>query len=370
MLKNRISDGADIPYFFRDLIAMITEVTEDEWDTPKDPSSKLTKENTLRTYAKRGLSKKFAQSIVYKLSPEMFVESLNSRPNAVIKLLADDYFTYDPTVTASDVAEKLAECFIDIIRTAAGLVPQTELERQKLMRQALDLKIKYGEYLRDEAENVCAFPGCGKALTVSDRGTIRGVYEVALINKKREPKVDNLLALCPMCHATYSIDDDRKICKELQEVKKVLIAHKQSVKLLEGMPLEKGIIGVISKIKNLKESDLIDPSLDPKDIRDKINPNKNLVLYRTVKSYVDTYYGSLKAIITNADKCGEIDYDDVQDQMKAIYKRLKKAGKTQVEVFNEISEKVHSVSLQEDIYCQIVVAYFIAKCEVFDAITE
>ena len=56
--------------------------------------------------------------------------------------------------------------------------------------------------------------------------------------------------------------------------------------------------------------------------------------------------------------------------MKAIYKRLKKAKKTQVEIFNEISEKVHSVSLQEDIFCQIVVAYFIAKCEVFDAVTE
>lgn len=49
-----------------------------------------------------------------------------------------------------------------------------------------------------------------------------------------------------------------------------------------------------------------------------------------------------------------------------IYKRLKKANKTNVEIFNEISEKVHKVSLQEDIYCQIVVSYFIAKCEVFE----
>ena len=53
MMKNRISDGADVPYFFRDLMAMITDVTEDEWGTPKDTSTKLTKENTLRTYAKR-----------------------------------------------------------------------------------------------------------------------------------------------------------------------------------------------------------------------------------------------------------------------------------------------------------------------------
>ena len=136
------------------------------------------------------------------------------------------------------------------------------------------------------------------------------------------------------------------------------------------MPLEKEIIGVMSKIKNLKESDLLDPSLDPKDIREKLIPNENLALFNIVKGYVDTYYVTLKDIIISADKRGEIDYDEVQDQMKALYKRLKKANKSKVEIFNEITEKVHKVSLQEDIYCQIVVAFFIAKCEVFDAITE
>ena len=176
--------------------------------------------------------------------------------------------------------------------------------------------------------------------------------------------------MCPQCHATYAIDDSKKILKELQGIKTILVAHKQSMKLLDGMPLEKGIIGVIRKIKNLKEKDLLDPSLDPKDIREKLDPDENLALYRTVKNYVDTYYVTLKEIITSADKRGEIDYDEVQDQMKAIYKRLKKANKSNVEIFNEISERVHKVSLQEDIYCQIVVAYFIAKCEVFDAITE
>ena len=142
------------------------------------------------------------------------------------------------------------------------------------------------------------------------------------------------------------------------------------MRLLDGMPLEKEIIGVMSKIKNLKESDLLDPSLDPKDIREKLIPNENLALFNIVKGYVDTYYVTLKDIIISADKRGEIDYDEVQDQMKALYKRLKKANKSKVEIFNEITEKVHKVSLQEDIYCQIVVAFFIAKCEVFDAITE
>lgn len=370
MMKNRISDGADVPYFFRDLMAMITDVTEEEWGTPKDPNTRLTNENTLRTYAKRGFSQKFARSIVYRLFPNMFVQSLNTRPKAVITLLADDYKSYDPSTTVDNVAKKLAECFIDIIRRGAGLVPQSEFERQRMMQQAYELKQKYGEYLRDETDNICAFPSCGRLLTASENGMFSAIYEVGIIDKKKEPKVGNLLAFCPTCHGTYMFDSNKKRCAELVNIKKVLVAHKQSMRLLDGMPLEKEIIGVISKISKLKEKDLLDPSLDPKDIREKLVPDDNLVLFNTVKGYVDTYYVTLKEIITSADKRGEIDYSEVQDQMKAIYKRLKKANKSNVEIFNEISEKVHKVSLQEDIYCQIVVAFFIAKCEVFDAITQ
>ena len=131
LMKKRISDGADVPYFFKDLIAMITTVPEAEWGTPKDPSTKLSKESTLRSYAKRGLTQKFAQSIVYRLSPKMFVESLKSHETATIELLGKDYQGYDDTATADNVAQKLADCFVDIIRRAAGIVPKSELEDRK-----------------------------------------------------------------------------------------------------------------------------------------------------------------------------------------------------------------------------------------------
>lgn len=370
LMKNRISNGADVPYFFRDLVAMITTVPESEWGTTKDPSTKLTKESTLRSYAKRGLSLKFAQSIVYRLSPEMFVESLQTREHAVIALLARDYAGYDNTVTVDNVAQKLADCFIDIIRRAAGIVPSTELEMQKLREQALELKNKYGDYLREETGNTCPMPGCGRTLKVAGDGDLRYVYEVGIIDRSKPLKVDNLLAFCPQCHATYSMDLNPALARDLGRIKKILIASNQSSLLLEPMPLEKGIIGVIRKVKKLGEKGLLDASLDPKEIRDKIDPATYFALYRTVKTYVDTYYVTLKKIITNADKRGEIDYDAVQDQMKAIYKRLKKAGKNHLEIFETITEKVHKISLQEEVYCQIVVAFFIAKCEVFDAITK
>ena len=144
-MKKRISDGLDVPEFFRDLVAMITDVPEEKWATSKDPSSRLTKESTLRSYAKRGLTAKFAQGISYSLKRKMFIESLNSRGEDVPKLLAEDYKGYDNTATTINIAGKLADYFIEIIRTAAGTVSQSELERQKFLKQALELKLKYEE---------------------------------------------------------------------------------------------------------------------------------------------------------------------------------------------------------------------------------
>ena len=217
---------------------------------------------------------------------------------------------------------------------------------------------------------MCPFPGCGRSLVVTNTGKATNSFNVGVIDKKKAPTVDNLLAMCPRCYATYSIDDNSKICKELKGVKNMLTAHHQSVQLLDELPLEKGIVGVISKVKKLKEKDLADASMEPKEIKQKIKPADDMALYVTVNTYVTTYYVKLREIMMNADKRGDIDYDDVQDQMHAIYKRLKKAKKTKVEIFNEISRKIHKVSLQEEIFCQIVVSYFIQSCEVFDAITE
>ena len=98
-LKNRISNGYDVPEFFRDLFAMITDVSEENWGTQLDPATKKTKDASLRSYAKRGIPKKFAQQIVYSLSPENYIESLNSRPAETRKLLADDFLSYDAEVT-------------------------------------------------------------------------------------------------------------------------------------------------------------------------------------------------------------------------------------------------------------------------------
>ncbi len=369
ILKKYLADGADVPYFFRDLMAMITTVTEQEWGSSKDPSTQ-TKDSTLRTYAKRGLSAKLSRAIVYRLTPEVLVKRINEREIAVRDLLAADLRGFDPSLTGENVAQKVAEWMVSIIQTAAGLVKQEELEKKQQLQTETELRGQYGYYLLNEVGHCCPFPGCGKSLTVSNDGKVADAFSVALIDKKKTPEVRNLLALCPQCYATYSIDEDAKVVKELQGVKKLLEARAQSLSLIDDLPLEKGIVRAIAKIKKLNEKDLAEASLDPKEIKQKLNPADNIALYMTINLYVTTYFVKIREIMMNLDKRGEIDYEEVQDQMKAIYRRLKKAKKSSMDIFNEIVAKIHRVSLQEDTYCQIVVSYFVQSCEVFDAITE
>ena len=152
-------------------------------------------------------------------------------------------------------------------------------------------------------------------------------------------------------------------------VKKILVGHGQNVALLENLSLEKGIVDVLKKVKKLNQKDLSNASLEPKEITQKISPEDDFALYMTIYSYVNAYYVRIREIMTNADKRGEIDYDEVQDQIHAMYKKLKKAKKSKVDIFNEIAQKIHKVSLMDEILCQIVVSYFVQSCEVFDAIT-
>lgn len=370
ILKKYLADGYDVPEFFRDLMAMMTDVSEKDWGTEKDPNTKLTKESTLRSYAKRGLTKKFAESVVYRLTPQFLIENINSKDDAVRIALANDISGFDPTADKDNVATIVTGILVEVIQCAAGLVPQDALTKQKQKQFAAELKRKYGDYLLSEARNYCTFPGCGCELIPAADGNTVPTYEISLIDKQAPVELVNMIAMCPRCYATYQLDcGTKKLIKQLQTVKSALVTHHQSIKLIDDIKLDKGISGVIVRIKKLNMKNLERATMDPKEIKKKVVPEDDVSLYIMVNNYVNTYFIRIREIMISLDKRGEIDYDDIQDQMRAIYKKLKKTTKSKLFIFNEITEKVHRATLQDPTYCQIVVSYFIQSCEVFDAVT-
>jgi len=317
IMKKHLADGDDVPYFFRELMAKITTVSEADWAKGKDPSAKLS-DNTIRSYVKRGLSKNLAGNIVYHLTPKILTRSISKRSPASRALFAEDLVGYEPTINADNVAEKVTEWLEQIIQESAGLIPQDELQKQQQQILASDLKKKYGDYLLAETDGCCPFPGCGRQLTISKNGKAIHTFEVSLIDKSKATTPENLMAMCPQCYATYLLDDSKKLMAELKEIKTVLSTHKQSIRLLDDLPLEKGIVGVIKRIRKLGEKELSDASFEPKEVKQKLSPSQDMVLYNAVTNYVTTYFIRIKEIMINLDKSGEIDYDEIQDQIHAL----------------------------------------------------
>lgn len=369
ILFNRIGDTLASGEFVRDLIAMITTVPESEWGLKKDPSNRVSTK-TYENFAKRGINKTTCKAIVYRLSPENFISSLNSRPNATLKLLANDFIAYNSTANENNISSILASIFVDIIRQGAGLICEDKVEEQKNLQSSLDLKSKYGKHLLKECNSHCPMLGCGKLLYISNGMDVRDVYEVTPIDKSKELSIDNLIALCPQCFATYQLDNTTKTLKNLKATKKSLSIHMDSLIELSTLEIEKGLTSVIVNISKLKEKDFSELTMTPKEIKAKIDPNKNFILYNQIKTNVMTYFVKINEIMKNLDKKKLIDYEELQHQMKSAYKRLKNNKRTESEIFCSLSEKLHNVTHQDKIYCETIVCYFIQSCEVFDAISE
>lgn len=369
ILFNRISDTLSSGEFVRDLIAMITTVPEEEWGLKKDPSNRVNIK-TYENFAKRKINKTTCKAIVYRLSPENFIESINTRPTATLELLANDFLPYEPTANKDNIASIMADIFVDIIRTTAGLTSVDKLEEQKQLQSSSDLKSRYGKHLLKECDSHCAMPGCGKLLYVSNGTNLSDVYEVARIDRSKDTSIDNLIALCPQCFATYQLDSSTKTVKSLNASKKSLSIQMESMIELSTIELEKGLTSVITNIRKLKQQDFFDLTMDPKEINEKIDPNKNFALYNQVYMTVMTYFVKIKEIMESLDKRKIIDYEELQHQMKSAYKKLRSGKKTDSEIFYSLSEKLHKVTLQDILYCQAIVCYFIQSCEVFDAVTK
>ena len=106
ILRKYMADGDDVPTFFRELMATITTVSEEEWGTSKDPSAKLSDE-TIRSYTKRKLPQKLASTIVYRLTPDRLTKRIKRLKNATRELFAADLKAYDSTITADNIGEKV-----------------------------------------------------------------------------------------------------------------------------------------------------------------------------------------------------------------------------------------------------------------------
>ena len=106
----------------------------------------------------------------------------------------------------------------------------------------------------------------------------------------------------------------------------------------------------------------------PHDIKEKIEP-EYVTIKNDVSSKVSMYYGFIEEQLHQRDGINGFDFDGLAMSVRHCYKNLSKQGLSQDHIYSQMALWVQRMTGCENLVaCQILVAFFVQECEVFDEI--
>src|SRR5690625_1269525 len=362
-LMKPILNGRANANLVRELVSMITSL-----DSDIDPSESQ-KDNTLRAYANgsRELSDDYARSIIECLDYRNFVESINSRDDAIITRLTEDFSSVDASITPENVGEKAADIFVDILHRQAG--GGRKGVSSTISNRRYNLKYKYGERLLIEARGVCPNK-CGKPLYISNNGKTTPSYEVAIIDAgNSRGDYENLIALCPECFSMHTLSPSEDYIEELLDIKNMLMDRELGEKSLSVLSIEKGIENILQNLGSVDYRLLPKLNYDAVKVEDKIYKNDFLLIRKNIEN-VTSYFLFIDEKLKGLAKENRVHYEQLSMQVRMAYIEASKSLVGQAEIYESLVDWLYKKTKQRKESCEIMISYFVQKCEVFDAITK
>lgn len=371
---------ADVPSFTRNIIQMLCNIPEDDWYTKKDPSSEQSyKDESLRKFYNRGLTKKLAKSMlaVGVLTKNNFIDSINhpERDDIVLDGLVDDVQPFCDTST-NVTNQNVAEILFELFHKSLEYIVNPELENDRKIRQGQTIsnraKGSFGSGLVDDCKYTCSMPLCGKHLqTITPQNQTAADYEIIPIEESKGVKYENLIAVCHDCFQKYTLSHTKAEKKSLKAIKKLQMDARSTRQTLDDIAISKGIELVIENLSNAKPSELKDLTYDPVSVSEKIDEDNCYFLVNDIKNNVARYYNYIEKTMRNLSMKNVYRDDLIRAQMKESYKQLASNHTlTPEQIFSELSKRIQRITKQDIRFCYIVVSYFVQSCEVFNAITK
>lgn len=178
--------------------------------------------------------------------------------------------------------------------------------------------------------------------------------------------MSNLIALDRDCSEEYllnpTLDEYKNLCEIKDELRKITYAKKA----VNNIQLEEDIRVIISALTKIHDvSELAPLEYDALRIEDKIKSN-NFILKNETQNHVVTYYRYIEKVFSESDA----NFDMIASEIKLCSQKFEKAGLTQQQVVDALSEWIREKTPLQDnvkskLACTIVVSFFIQNCEVF-----
>lgn len=319
-----------------------------------------------------------AKKINKDLDSQYFEEFIDTETDDTIKGLCVALVDECPGINNENFKQKISERIKVIIRNAAttkrkrkttAIVPRSQ-ETIAVATMQPSIKEQYGALLVAEERSVCPNDGCSTPLFVNVGGKLGANYEVAFIDPSiSEIKMENLIALCPTCHSKYITGRTDEQVQRLLHIKKSLVDDYEAKETVSMQKIEDGIRKVLEKIPEMRAPANIDLNYNPVTLRQKIATD-NLMLYLKAKTNVNVYYSAVQDVFTELNAERVLRYKHFCLQVRMTYINLSEMGLSQDEIFEKMVDWLQDATHEDRGSCEVIISYFIQKCEVFDAITE
>lgn len=369
LLYSVTADGTNTDKFTQNLLLNIVDYPDDEDNEVENRTLPSFKAYFNGTRSIAGLAKDINKYI----EPEIFIKYINELPDGTLSNLCEALSVYRTDINLYNVAEVCADMFKRILIEAAQS-PKKKNTTLTVVESGIDvssfLKEKFGTRLLVESKGLCPNDNCCRPLYIDVDGQTDMNYEITKINPNLPiDTFENLIALCNDCNKKYLLAKDDVQRKRMEIIKKQLMNEAETIGVLANTKVEEGVERVLRKISNAPISALIPLNYDPVKLNQKILPD-NRSLYIKAKAYVTEYYPTVHSIFQQLSKENKLRFDPFCMQVKLNFINLRDKGRSQPEIFEALVEWLASNTNDRKDLCEIVISYFIQKCEVFDAIAE
>lgn len=239
-----------------------------------------------------------------------------------------------------------------------------------------------------EVGGVC--PLCGKYLLASKGKSKSKLYQIAHIypNSPLEEQqktlsglerlgetcedFNNKIALCKDCHGIYDDSVTKEEYLKLVAIKKQLLKNAHMKIEVSNQNLEDEIVLVLNSLNKVTADTLKEVNLKYKGVKIKNKFEEDYQILRIkIESYVCEYYNFISEVFKNLETVDKINFNIIASEINTSYLKCQKENNDKNAIFNALSHwlqsKIEGASVEA---CEVVIAFFVQNCEVFDEITK
>ena len=266
----------------------------------------------------------------------------------------------------SDTANKCKEMLIAVLNYEANtLLPSpTESPSTKALMAFPD----YGNHLFLEEGGKCPNDGCTNLLYKRINGVTIEDYEITVIDPQLPKGIENSVALCHDCHLIFEKSRNTSTIARMKEIKRNAFRASETAELTSNSNLQNGLEKVVRKIAALPASALTELNYNPVKVEAKIPDDIFLLL--KVKSMVSSCYPLVQDIFKEVSNESGLRYRALCSEIRRAWILLEEEGREPDEVFAALTDLIATKINEKKKWCEIVVAYFVQECEVFNEVTK